>query len=166
MTHRKFQELYQDPTITIVIGIPAVYRTQYFPMCNCKPVLSLKKSLKYLSNLILCSFFKILGRNGMLELNPQNVFLSVDKHTSLSTRIIQADVHHVTARRSIGNQKDKFKSTVWKFLHHSQASFKVSIQYFDVLLKTFLNFILKNNFEIYSIFLELYPGWIWVEIRE
>ena len=64
----------------------------------------------------------------MLEMSQQYIFLSVDKQNSLSTKMIQADVCRVPARRSFGNHKDKFKAMVWKFLHYSQASFEVGIQ--------------------------------------
>lgn len=59
----------------------------------------------------------------MLKLEQQYVFLSVDKQHCIRTKTIQAGVHHLTARKSPGNHKDRFKSTVWKFLHRIQASF-------------------------------------------
>lgn len=58
----------------------------------------------------------------MLELGQTYVFLSVGKQNFIRTKMIQTSVHHVTARKSPGNYKEKFRSTIWKFLHRIEAS--------------------------------------------
>lgn len=72
-------------------------------------------------------FFKIWVKNCILDLGQQYVFLCVDKQNFIRTKIIRADVHDVTARKSTGSHKDKFKFSAWKFPNLAQASFEVVI---------------------------------------
>lgn len=81
----------------------------------------------------------------MLELNQQYVFLSVDQHNFIRTKMIQADVHHRTASKSTESHKDKFQSSVWKSPHHTQASFEVGIRLFLSTFRELLKFHLKNT---------------------
>lgn len=96
--------------------------------------LSLLAIQQFNNSFLLFFFPQNLRKNWILDLSQQYVFLSVDKQNFIRTKMIWADVHDVTARKSTGSHKDKFKFSAWKFPNLAQASFEVLIGTFKNLL--------------------------------